>query len=231
MHTTLRADSVNLQFQRRTPAALKHLQGQKLSLRLRSSVGGAWPIVVSVGTLIKFSLRTCDHVEADWRRADINAQIEQLIRGVEPPRSITQKDASAITREAYQDRLAIFDEDPGTDLQQWSSMAAFLGLDVASADERAIAFRDTWIDCEITLEKLGYEVDAESREKLQNAFRQVLPRAYEVLAQRVEGDYSPEPYGARLPKLVHGQLLKRGSRRKRSRQHLMVTVVRRKGGG
>ena len=71
---TRRPDSCQYQFKRRTPAGLAQLRGEKIVLNLP----GHGPIQLTIGEVVKVSLRTTDANQAKLRSAVLEQQLLEL---------------------------------------------------------------------------------------------------------------------------------------------------------
>ena len=126
---TRRSDSRNHQFQERIPTRLlSAMQGREFLLNLPDEAGTAQtPVVVRVTKhgFIKFSLRTANDNLAKLRTSAAKAQIGKLVAAIEAgPKSLTFREAVALSKEVYQLFVERFQDNPGSP-DMWAAVKGF----------------------------------------------------------------------------------------------------------
>jgi integrase len=156
--------------------------------------GGDIEIAVTLGPVVKLSLRTRDPETAKRRTALIAGQLHQLTRAVtDGPKPLSHKQAVALAGDIYRWMVSEWEDDPGT-TEQWTITPRVIGGMTAA---ELAALLDPLIGR--FLDRRGVVVAQESMPVLRKAVADAVVDASKLMAQRAEGDYRPDAVVARFP--------------------------------
>lgn len=220
---TTRSGSRFAQFQKRVPSAvLAVARGKRVAISLPPENAGDAPIqmTVTLGDVLRFSLRTDSKSLRDLRHAAVMQQLETAYAAIlkaheEGPCHLTNKQCHALAEiiyRAFADGL----EDIDTGPQLWAHVQSendfaingpLPGWSIAdSPAEQARIERLGMLNSrfgpfvDAILLREGVICDEDSRNRLLFAFSRALSLATDKLKRNAEGDYTPDPAAASFPK-------------------------------
>ena len=199
---TTRKGTANIQFQKRIPADVKKIL-DKLPQRYRPKGWGKEQITISTGTADK---REAAIIHARLI-AEVEERFERLRKG---PRSLTQKEVTALAGEMYKAWADGLEDNPGT-IEKWNAilvgnLKARAGksgrgqLLIGAEAKRRAAMEDRFgplVDASLTKE--GLIVDEPSRQRLIEEFAFAIDQAALKLKANASGDYRPNDIAKRFP--------------------------------
>lgn len=122
-----RDDSSVEQFRMRVPEAVKdRVRGKRLLIWLPEERGKEpVPVTTTIGTEVKFSLRTRDPATAEHRRLAAQTHLQQIFYAAEKgPVRLSRKNLVALSKGVYDLFIEIHHEDPGS-ANRWVAFKAF----------------------------------------------------------------------------------------------------------
>ncbi|WP_333795082.1 hypothetical protein [Hyphomicrobium sp.] len=212
---TTRLGSRNAQFQKRVPAdVLKIARGRRVALSLPPEIvgGEAIRMTITLGTTLRFSLRTDDKALRDMRHAAVVQQLETAFAAIlAGPRRISLKECYELAGILYRDLNAGFEDDP-IDAGWWRVVGEIVqdaltglpwpppDLDNSTQDRRLRALEryvGPFLDAILLRE--GVNADPEDRPQLLRVFAERITDAAKKLKRNAEGDFAPDPLAAKIP--------------------------------
>src|SRR6266404_2088104 len=160
---------------------------------------------------VRLSLRTNNESEGKIRQAAVAAHLEWVWRSLrERPRSLTQKEATALAGEVYKQFTSALEDDPG-EAEQWrrvqkDNLSAFAGdfggssLLIGDEARKAAALAERFGPfVDLVLARKAIRVDEASRGKLLQQIARAMHEASVTLTRNADGDYRPDDNAARFP--------------------------------
>ena len=209
---TRRLGSRNAQFQRRVPAdVLEVARGRRVALSLPPETVGGDPIgiTVTLGDVLRFSLRTDDKALRELRHATVVQQLERAYQAIlAGPRRLNPKERTALSGVLYHDLASRFEDDP-VSAEWWKivSDVAHHALTTPTLtiddfpNEGRLRQLERYVGpfLDATLLREGIVADPQSRLELLQAFATALIDAARTLKKNAEGDYTPDLVANRFP--------------------------------
>jgi integrase len=194
-----RSDTSFIHFRKRVPADIQRLaKGKTFVFIIPTSDADEGDIVatVTLGTEVKFSLRTRDPAIAKFRAALAAAQFERhcevLRKGPQP---LTNKQILALSGVLRREMIADWEDEPG-DAEGWQ---IFMDLNVDAMDNPRELERMVGPTVDRLLAREGIVTDVKSRRRLLEEAASALANAASRLSYYAAGDYRPDPYADSFP--------------------------------
>jgi hypothetical protein len=199
------------QFVQRIPVDVKaKVRGLKLAIPV-----GAQTVPLTISQTapdIRISLRTSDPAEAKARHAAVALYLAGVWQSVrQGPRKLTQKDTVALAGVIYREFVEAIEDDPGKS-EMWASVeAANVAAMAGKFGPAALSLHDDETKrlksmeerfgflADSQLAKLGFVVDADSRQRLIEQVGRAMSDAAVDLLRNADGDYGPETRTQRFP--------------------------------
>lgn len=144
---------------------------------------------ITIGDIIKLSLRTKDPAEARARYSEAHGALLMHFEGLSSgPVHLTMRQVSAIAGTIYRDLIDKIGDDPG-EPEIWTQALLVHGR------ARLVGKLEKWFGplVDEELGKLALRVDDWSRTALLDAVEQAVIHQAQVLLRHSEGDFSPDP--------------------------------------
>ncbi len=186
MPSLVRRDGSDVKYLRqRVPA---DVLGKATGMTLRVPVGNG-EAVVKVGSagVVKASMRTHDPVEGRARLAKAQAHLEAVWKSLrEGPQHLSRRQVSALAGDAYERAKAKWEDEPGP-----APIWQVLGEAAERWDENATR-REMAPFVDELLQRHAMAVDADSRDRLLFALRDVWRDTAKLMRRRANNDYGPD---------------------------------------
>jgi hypothetical protein len=194
-----RSGSSKTQFRKRIPAnVINQARGRKVSFCLPSG-GKSEPEVtfdITLGSEIRFSLRTENQALAKRRHATASAQLDDALPAIRNGNKwLSQKERVAFGGLVYDEFVKGFGDFPG-DPEIWQ-LVREVHEKASLTPERAEAWFGPYVD-QVALRE-GLVPDQESRTALMKEASKAMMEAAAQLKRNAEGDYRPDPNRERFP--------------------------------
>lgn len=205
-----RPTSSFIQFRRRIPRDVLPLaRGRTIAVPVDGEL-----VALTIGPKaveLNLSLRTRDPGEAKARQGAVLAHLEGVWKGLrDGPKPLTNKQVYALAGEVYRAWTEACEDDPGA-AETWrrvkaenaSARAGRLAPLVIGEDARRLASLEARFGrfADVTLGRHALTVDDDSRARLLLAVADAMDAAAVRLTANAGGDYSPDAYQARFPKV------------------------------